>query len=103
MKIRKRIEKRLEYDKDGLQVSGALNAVVSANVGEPGSSTRATSRQTVTEREGEATAEPEGRESSGSEPLASERAQELPDREGTYDELREAAAESQEKEGAEDD
>ena len=103
MRIRKRINKRIDRDQDGVQVSGAVNAVVSVNVGEDGSTTRATSRQSVLQREGEATAEPEGRESSGSQPAADERGQELPDREGTYDKLREAAAEVQENEGADDD
>jgi hypothetical protein len=101
MRIRKRINKRLDHDEDGVQVSGAVNAVVSVNVGEAGSETRATSRQRIVQREGEA--EPEGLESSGSRPPADERARELPDREGTYDELREAAAEAKENEGAEDD
>jgi hypothetical protein len=97
MRIRKRINKRIERDEDGVQVSGAVNAVVSVNVGEDGSTTRATSRQSL-QREGEAAAEPEGRESSGSQPPADDRAQELPDREGTYDELREEAARRRDRE-----
>ena len=103
MKMRKRINKRIEHDKDGVQVSAAVNAVVSANVGEAGSQTHASSRQSVARGEGETAAESERRESSDSEPPAKESARELPDREGTYDELREAAAEAQETEGAEDD
>lgn len=103
MRIRKRIKKRFEHDKDGVQVSAAVNAVVAANVNEAGANTQASSRQRVVQREGEKASEPGAREPSDSAPHAGERARELPDREGTYNELREAAAEAQETEGAEDD
>jgi hypothetical protein len=63
MRIRKVI------DKDG------VNAVVAVNVNEPGSVTAASS----TQRAGE------------SEEVKDEAGRELPDREGTYDELREEA------------
>ena len=97
MKIRKLINKRLEHDADGVQISGAVNAAVSANVNEPGSTTHASSRQRIVQREGRTVVESEERESSDSasddDPqIEAERARELPDREGTYDKLREEAA-----------
>jgi len=106
MRIRKRINKRIERDEDGVQVSAAVNAVVAANVGESGSATVASSRQDVAEREARRTSEPEERKDSGSRSapkVAKERAQELPDREGTYDELREAAADQEANEGEKDE
>ena len=66
MQIRKRINKQIKHDKDGVQVNAAVNAVVSANVGERGSETHASSRQTVVEREGRTVVESEARERSGS-------------------------------------
>ena len=86
MRMRKRINKRIERDEDGLQVSASVNAVVSANIGEPGSVTAASSRQEAK-----------------SPSVDDEHARELPDREGTYDELREAAAEMQEANEGEQD
>jgi hypothetical protein len=109
MRVRKRISKRLEHDKDGVQVDASVNAVVAANVGESGSVAKATSRQSVVGREDRRTAESGEREPSDSgagdadRPVEDEHARELPDREGTYDELREAAAEQEANEGAKDD
>jgi hypothetical protein len=79
MRIRKTI------DSDG------VNAAVSVNVNEPGAVTAASSTQ-----------EPEDREQ-----VAEETGTELPDREGTYDELREEATKQVEEkratEGEQDD
>jgi hypothetical protein len=66
MKIRKLINKRLEHDEDGVQVAAAVNAAVSANVNEPGSTTRASSRQRVVQRDGRTIVESEQGESSSS-------------------------------------
>jgi hypothetical protein len=107
MKVRRLIRKRLERQKDGVQVAAGVNAVVSANVNEPGSSTRASSRQRVVQRNGRTIVESEDEQdppgphtgdeqhaderSVGSSELGREHAEELPDREGTYDELRREA------------
>jgi hypothetical protein len=66
MKIRKLIHKRLKHDEAGVQVAAAVDAVVSANVNEPGSTTRASSRQTVVQREGRTVVKSEEREPSDS-------------------------------------
>lgn len=47
MNIRKIISKRIRHDKDGVQIAGDVNAVISANVGERGSSTHVSSKQTA--------------------------------------------------------
>ena len=75
MKFSRVIRKVIERDEDGVQVSARINSVVAANVNEPSSTVK------------------------------SESAQELPDREGTYDELREEATKDQaddKREGQED-
>jgi hypothetical protein len=67
MKIRKRINKNFDHDEDGVQVAGGVNAVVSVNVDESGSSHVASShqRQRIVQREGRTVAESE---SEGREP-----------------------------------
>jgi hypothetical protein len=47
MQLRKIISKRIRRDEGGIQVAGDVNAVVSANVGQPGSSSHVSSRQTA--------------------------------------------------------
>jgi hypothetical protein len=46
MNFRHIISKRIRRNRDGVQIAGDVNAVVSANVGERGSSTHVSSRQT---------------------------------------------------------
>jgi hypothetical protein len=46
MRYRKVIKKPVEVDEDGVQIAGAVNAVISATVNEPGS-THLSSRQKV--------------------------------------------------------
>jgi hypothetical protein len=46
MSFRKIISKRFRREADGVQIAGDVNAVVSANVGERGSSARVSSKQT---------------------------------------------------------
>ena len=50
MNIRKIIEKRIRHSRDGVDVVGDVNAVVSANVGERKSSASVSSRQRVVQR-----------------------------------------------------
>jgi hypothetical protein len=84
MKIRKVFKEQLKSRTKGVNAASSVNAVVSANVNEPGSSrTRVSSRQRVVQRGGRTHVE--------SEEVRSEDGSELPDREGTYDELREEA------------
>ena len=45
MKIRKVIQKKIDHQDEGVQVAGDVNAVVSANVNEPGSKNHVSSRQ----------------------------------------------------------
>ena len=47
MSIRKVIERRIRHRGNGVDIAGDVNAVVSANVGEPGKSTHVSSKQTV--------------------------------------------------------
>lgn len=47
MNFRKLITKRIRRDEDGVQMASDVNAVISANVGERGSSTHVSSRQSV--------------------------------------------------------
>jgi hypothetical protein len=47
VKLRKVIQRRIQKDADGVSIAGAINAVVSANVNEPGvnkTSVRSTTR-----------------------------------------------------------
>ncbi|HEX2232774.1 MAG TPA: hypothetical protein VHG69_05370, partial [Thermoleophilaceae bacterium] len=84
MKIRKVFKEQLKSRKKGVNAAGAVHAVISANVNEPGSThTRVSSRQRVVQRGGRTVVE--------SEEVRDEDGTELPDREGTYDELREEA------------
>jgi hypothetical protein len=53
MKLRKVIQKRLRRDGDGVSVAGGLDAVVSANVNEPGrSETNVRSHTRIVQRNG---------------------------------------------------
>jgi hypothetical protein len=47
VKLRKIIEKTIRHQADGTNVAGDVNAVVSANVGEPGSVSQVSSRRTT--------------------------------------------------------
>lgn len=53
MNIRKVIQRRIRHTGDGVDVAGDINAAISANVNEPGSSTHVSSKQTVVQRSGE--------------------------------------------------
>lgn len=53
MNIRKVIQRRIRHTGDGVDVAGDINAAISANVNEPGSSTHGSSKQTVVQRSGE--------------------------------------------------
>lgn len=53
MNIRKVIQRRIRHTGDGVDVAGDINAAISANVNEPGSSTQVSSKQTVAQRSGE--------------------------------------------------
>lgn len=59
MDIRKIINKRLRHEGDGVHLAGDVNAVISANVGEPGSVSKTSSRQRtrIVQRSGETVAE----------------------------------------------
>lgn len=51
MRIRKVINRTIHSDEDGVQVAGAVNAVIAANVGEGGAAaTAASSRQRIVQR-----------------------------------------------------
>jgi hypothetical protein len=53
MRFLKIIRKRLDHSQDGVNVAGGIDAVVSANVNEPGKSrTSVRSRQTIVQRSG---------------------------------------------------
>jgi hypothetical protein len=52
MNIRKIIDRRIRHSGDGVDVVGDVNAVISANVNEPGGSTHVSSRQRVVQRSG---------------------------------------------------
>jgi hypothetical protein len=93
MKIRKVFKEQLKSRMKGVNAASSVNAVVSANVNEPGSTrTRVSSRQRVVQRGGRTHVE--------SEEVRSEDGTELPDREGTYDELREEATRRKRDESA---
>jgi hypothetical protein len=53
MEIRKIINRRLRHAGDGIDVVGDVNAVISANVEERGSTTHVSSKQRVVHRSGE--------------------------------------------------
>jgi hypothetical protein len=55
VKFRKLISKRIRRQEDGIQIAGDVNAAVSANVGERGSSSHLSSKQTarVVQRSGD--------------------------------------------------
>ena len=52
MNIRKIIERRIRHSGDGVDVVGDVNAVISANVNEPGGSSHVSSSQRVVQRAG---------------------------------------------------
>ena len=53
MNLRKVIQRTLRHSKDGVNVAGGLNAVVNANVNEPGESrTSVRSRTRIVQRNG---------------------------------------------------
>ena len=52
MKFKKVINERIDEKKDGVNVAGGVNAVISANVGESGSKTSVSSRQRIVQRDG---------------------------------------------------
>lgn len=53
MKIRKQVSKPFRHEDEDVSVAGAVNAVVSANVNEPGAGhTRVSSRQRIVQRNG---------------------------------------------------
>jgi len=59
MRVKKVIRKVFHRDDENVKVAGGVNAVVSANVNEPGSTTRASSRQRITQRAGKTEVETE--------------------------------------------
>jgi hypothetical protein len=92
MRIRKTIRKDLRRDDGNVQVFGGVDAVISANVGEPGGETHVRSSQRIVQRSGRRVrAESEEPAAGEQDQLDRERASELPDREGTYDQLRDQA------------
>jgi hypothetical protein len=54
MNLRKVITRRIRRQADGVDVQGDINAVVAANVNEPGSSTAVSSSQRIVQRSGRA-------------------------------------------------
>jgi hypothetical protein len=50
MQFRKLINRTIRYNRGGIDVAGDVNAVISANVGERGTTTRASSTQRVVHR-----------------------------------------------------
>jgi hypothetical protein len=52
MKFKRVINKQINEKKDGVNVAGGINAVVSGNVGESGSKTSVSSRQRIVQRDG---------------------------------------------------
>jgi hypothetical protein len=52
MKVKKVINEPINEQQDGVNVAGGINAVISANVGESGSSTSVSSRQRIVQRDG---------------------------------------------------
>jgi hypothetical protein len=61
VKIRKLIQRRLRHEREGMNVSGDVNAAISANVNEPGPSrTHVSTRQRVVQRSGRRRADEPG-------------------------------------------
>ncbi|HYH27437.1 MAG TPA: hypothetical protein VEA19_01530 [Actinomycetota bacterium] len=52
MEFRRVIRKRIHRDEEGVQVDGDVNAVISVNVGDDGSSTSTSSHQRIVQRSG---------------------------------------------------
>ena len=50
MNLRKVIDARIRRRAQGVDIAGDVNAVIAANVNEPGSSTSVSSKQTVVQR-----------------------------------------------------
>jgi len=69
MKVQKVIRRRIRRQDKGMQLAADINAVVAANVGDPGSRTnvRSRSRQRIVQRSGQEprTDPPEGGEQDG--------------------------------------
>jgi hypothetical protein len=57
MKIRKLIHRTIRHSRDGIDVAGDVNAVISANVGENRTTTRASSTQRIVQRPDHASTE----------------------------------------------
>lgn len=56
MKVRKVVRKEIDHDSDGARVTGGVNAVIAANVNEPGPNhTRVSSRQRIVQTSGKTT------------------------------------------------
>jgi hypothetical protein len=62
MKYRKVINEPIEVDEDGVHIVGGVNAVISANVNEPGGKSHASSKQKirVVQRKGRPPEDPGG-------------------------------------------
>src|ERR671937_84797 len=84
MNIRRIIERRIRHREEGIDVAADVNAVIAANVGEPGSVTSASNRQRVVHRSrSQARAEGgsgERRHELTPEELETEDGEELPER-----------------------
>jgi hypothetical protein len=65
MQIRKLINRTLRHSRDGIDVAGEVNAVVSANVGEHRTTTRATSTQRIVQQPDEGADERDDEERRG--------------------------------------
>jgi hypothetical protein len=53
MKYRKVINKKLDDSSDGVNVAGGINAVIAANINEPGTThTSVSSKQTIVQKNG---------------------------------------------------
>jgi hypothetical protein len=56
MNVRKIINRRIRHSDDGVEFVGDINAVVSANVNEPGGSSHVSSKQRIVQRAGKTVA-----------------------------------------------
>jgi hypothetical protein len=69
MNVRKIINRRIRHSDDGVDVVGDINAVISANINEPGGSSHVSSRQRIVQRAGERVVSDESDEGgSGAQP-----------------------------------
>jgi hypothetical protein len=53
MDVRKVVNRRIRHSRDGVDVVGDINAVIAANVNEPGGSSHVSSKQRIVQRNGE--------------------------------------------------